>query len=156
MLIIITSNRSQNNINDGYGDAYTEAFFSRAESLTEQVILASGYGDHLKVSSLYLRAACLYRIARFTYVTSFPIINSEIEWSAWEAQKAVYMRAATGWELPVKQVMVTHTAANGKDRDTIPVYVRLPKCTEAWKEKIPVVFLITGLDGYRPDNTHYN
>ena len=156
MLIIITSNKSQNNINDGYGDAYTEAFFSRAESLTEQVILASGYGDHLKASSLYLRAACLYRIARFPYITSFPTINSETKLRVWEAQKAVYMRAATGWEFPVKQVMITHTAANGKDRDTIPVYVRLPKCTEAWKEKIPVVFLITGLDGYRPDNTHYN
>ena len=152
--IYLLADTGKNNINDGYGDAYTEAFFPTAERLTEQGILASGSGDHSIASELYLRAACICRIARFPYITSFPTVNSEIKWRAWEAQKAVYMRAASEWEQPVKQVMIPHTAAEGADRDTIPVYVRYPgRCDDIKKEKVPVVILITGLDGYRPDNT---
>jgi dienelactone hydrolase len=65
------------------------------------------------------------------------------------------MRAATKWAEPVKNVMVPHTAAKGEDRDTIPIYVRHPKVAagSGLKSKVPVVLLITGLDGYRPDNT---
>ncbi|KAL2255820.1 hypothetical protein VTK26DRAFT_2662 [Humicola hyalothermophila] len=61
--------------------------------------------------------------------------------------------------------MVQHRYAKGGDRGTIPVYVRVPKGTGAEdgdgdekvsvkkKKKAPVVVLMTGLDGYRPDNT---
>jgi len=145
ILYLLTSLKE--NINDGYGDAYTEAFFPIAESLTKQGDTAT---DSVKASDLYLRAACLYRIARFPYITSFPTVSSQSKWKAWEAQKLVYMKAASKWEEPVKEVEVPHTAAKGADRDSIPVYVRLPK---GGKEKVPVVLLITGLDGYRPDNT---
>ena len=61
------------------------------------------------------------------------------------------MKAASKWEEPVKEVVVQHTAAKGEDRGSIPVYVRLPKSAEG--KKVPVVLLLTGLDGYRPDNT---
>jgi len=63
------------------------------------------------------------------------------------------MRAATKWDEPVKQVLVAHTARKGADRDRIPIYVRYPKSVKDGKKKAPVVLLITGLDGYRPDNT---
>jgi dienelactone hydrolase len=62
------------------------------------------------------------------------------------------MKAASKWEEPVKEIMLPHTAAKGADRNTIPVYVRLPRGTNEGN-KAPTVLLITGLDGYRPDNT---
>jgi esterase/lipase len=70
---------------------------------------------------------------------------------AWQAQKELYMKAGGKWDQPVKEVMIPHNAAKGADRDEIPVYVRLPKA--AAKGIVPVVLLMTGLDGYRADNT---
>jgi hypothetical protein len=121
--------------------------------LTQRGDIAEAAGDLSLSSELYLRAACMYRISRFPYITSFPEVNSDTKWKSWKAQKEVYMKAATKWDQPVKEVMVPHTAAKGADRDTIPIYVRLPKATTETRQKIPVVLLLTGLDGYRPDNT---
>jgi acetyl esterase/lipase len=149
--IILTS--SKNNINDGYGDAYTEAFFPMAESLTRQGDEAASANDLTRASELYLRAACLYRISRFPYITSFPEVSSATKWKAWQAQKDVYMKAASKWPAPVREVMIPHTSREGADRGTIPVYVRLPEKGAQDGGKFPVVLLITGLDGYRPDNT---
>lgn len=104
-------------------------------------------------SELYLRAACVYRISRFPYITSFPEVSSVSKWKAWEAQKNVYMKAASTWDAPIREVMVPHMARDGADRDAIPVYVRLPAKASRAGGKAPVVLLITGLDGYRPDNT---
>jgi len=61
------------------------------------------------------------------------------------------MKAASKWPAPVEEVLIPHTAREGADRDKIPLYVRLVQGKE--KEKTPVVLLLTGLDGYRPDNT---
>lgn len=138
----------RNNINDGYGDAYTEAFFPIAEKLTND---GDAESDQTAASKLYLRAACLYRIARFPYITAFPEVSSQSKWKAWEAQKKVYMKAAGKWTVPVKEIEIPHTARDGADRETIPLYVRHVQGTE--KEKVPAVLLMTGLDGYRPDNT---
>ncbi|TVY83847.1 Heptaketide hydrolyase ayg1 [Lachnellula suecica] len=141
---------SKNNITDGYGDAYTESFFPVAEALTLR-------GDDLvskgskAASDLYLRAACVYRISRFPYITSFPKVNSAVKWKAWEAQKKVYMKAAGSWEQPIKEIMVPFNEKTEIEREDIPVYVRLPKTAK--EGKAPVVLLFTGLDGYRPDNT---
>lgn len=66
------------------------------------------------------------------------------------------MKAASKWEEPITEHLIPHTAATGKDRDTIPLYVRMPKPSLARypvHPRVPVVLLITGLDGYRPDNT---
>lgn len=101
-------------------------------------------------SELYLRAACVYRISRFPYISSFPVVSSESKWKAWQAQKTVYMKAASNWDSPIKEVNIAHTAKQGADRDTIPTYIRLPAKS---RERVPAVLLITGLDGYRPDNT---
>jgi hypothetical protein len=143
----------KNNINDGYGDAYTAAFFPVGERLTHRGDETASAGKHALASELYLRAACVYRISRFPYITSFPEVTSATRWKAWEAQKNVYMKAASSWSCPMKEVMVPHTAKEGADRDVIPIYVRLPAKTTGAGGKAPAVLLITGLDGYRPDNT---
>ncbi|KAF7943023.1 hypothetical protein EAE96_010969 [Botrytis aclada] len=139
------------NINDGYGDAFTEAFFPIAEKLTAQGDKLMASGDQASASELYLRAACVYRIARFPYIGKFPKISSQVKWKAWEAQKEVYMKAATKWDCPVEEVLIEHTNAAEQDELSIPVYVRYPPATK--NSKVPVVLLLTGLDGYRPDNT---
>ena len=54
-------------------------------------------------------------------------------------------------------MQVPHVKKAGRDRETIPVYVRVPAGKQGdgkdAKGKNPVVILMTGLDGYRPDNT---
>jgi len=92
-----------------------------------------------EASALYLRAACLYRIARFPYISDFPKVTSESKWKAWQAQKKVYMKAGSNWEQPVKEVVIPFADKSGGDR--------------VGGEKVPAVLLMTGLDGYRPDNT---
>ena len=61
------------------------------------------------------------------------------------------MKAATKWDCPVEEVTIEHTSAEGHDQREIPLYVRYP--ANAQGLKVPVVLLLTGLDGYRPDNT---
>lgn len=83
-------------------------------------------------------------------------VTCEAKWAAWTAQKEVYLRAAATWEVPVEEVLVPY-GAGGEGRG-IPVYVRVPPAAaegpeEKEKKKCPVVVLMTGLDGYRPDNT---
>jgi hypothetical protein len=68
--------------------------------------------------------------------------------------------AGATWECPVEEVLVEHRHRRGGDRGVIPVYVRVPgpdvakgEGGEGERKKSPVVVLMTGLDGYRPDNT---
>lgn len=106
-------------------------------------------------SQFYLRAACLYRIARFPHISSFPAPPPGPKWEAWQKQKEVYLKAASTWASPVREVLIPHHHAitTTSDRAAIPVYIRLPPSSEGETAKSPTVLLITGLDGYRPDNT---
>jgi hypothetical protein len=61
------------------------------------------------------------------------------------------MKAASQWESPVKEILIPFIGREGQDRDTIPVYIRVPK--RDGNGKVPVVILMTGLHGYKPDNT---
>ncbi|CAK7568362.1 MAG: hypothetical protein SEPTF4163_006350 [Sporothrix epigloea] len=155
------------NTNDGLSAAYTEAFFPTAEALTAKAdaILANfdesndQSADKKTASDLYLRACAVYRIARFPYITAAPKINDEIKWRAWQAQKATYLKATNTWEAPIEEILVPHihrlkntVGTIPNEGELIPVYVRLPPVARA-SQKVPVVILITGLDGYRPDNT---
>lgn len=79
-------------------------------------------------------------------------MNSEVKWKAWEAQKEAYLKAVSAWADPIREELIPHTAASGADGPIIPVYVRTPS-TASPENPIPAVLLITGLDGYRPDNT---
>ncbi|KAK5656539.1 hypothetical protein OQA88_4518 [Cercophora sp. LCS_1] len=156
----------QNNINDGTSPEYTNAFVPVAESLTAKGDAALANGDTKAASDLYLRACTVYRIARFPYITAFPKINNPTKWcvplfrnprlfqvlmtprNAYLAQKAVYAKAAALWPSPLEDISIPHTHAAGDDLKSIPLYVRVPPVAPA-----PVVLLMTGLDGYRPDNT---
>ena len=106
-------------------------------------------------SELYLRAACLYRIARFPYIfhSSYLSPPKSAKWEAWERQKVVYLKAATAWAEPVEEILVPHVyGVEGERGESIPVYVRRPE-SAINGVPVPTVILMTGLDGYRPDNT---
>lgn len=62
------------------------------------------------------------------------------------------MKGAELWDVPIKEVIVPFKdAANGDDK-SIPLYVRTP-ATATIEKPVPVILLITGLDGHRPDNS---
>jgi hypothetical protein len=133
------------NINSGYTDEYTREFVPTAERLIQEAdkLVAS---DKDAASALYLRACTVYRIARFPY------INSDYKTEIYEAQKKAYIKAASLWDCPIKDVTIPHTAVTSADGGSVPLYVRLPK--DASKSKpCPAVLLMCGLDGHRPDNT---
>lgn len=133
------------NINSGYTDEYTREFVPTAERLVEEGDKAAS-SDAKQASALYLRACTVYRIARFPY------INSAYKTEVYDAQKQAYIKAASLWDCPIKDVAIPHTSAASADKKSVPLYVRLPK--NASKSKpCPAVLLMCGLDGHRPDNT---
>ncbi|KAL8383717.1 hypothetical protein RB595_010767 [Gaeumannomyces hyphopodioides] len=140
-------------INDGTSAEYTQAFFATAKKLTDAADAAVAAFDRVSATALYLRACAVYRIARFPYITSYPRVSCPVKWNAWEAQKEVYARCGMMWDEPLQEVLVPHTRRAGADRAAIPIYVRVPRWTAAGGQACPAVILMTGLDGYRPDNT---
>ncbi|CAF9922191.1 MAG: hypothetical protein HETSPECPRED_004991 [Heterodermia speciosa] len=136
----------ENNINDAYTDAYTTAFFPTCDALLAKAESETLAKNHAEASSLYFRIAALYRISRF------PIMNSPIKYQAWEAQKAAYLKATANWVDPLTEELIPHTFRTEEEGEHIPVYVRVPVTASAAKP-VPTMLLITGLDGYRPDNT---
>lgn len=102
---------------------------------------------------MYLRIAALYRISRFPYISSHTTSSTDPKWIAWAAQKEVYMKAASVWTCPITEVMIPFTAKlDEKEQAYIPTYIRLP-ASASTTAPCPTVILMTGLDGYRPDNT---
>lgn len=61
------------------------------------------------------------------------------------------MKGAQLWDVPMQEVIIPHKHAAGEDGKEIPLYVRTPPNASA-ENPAPVMFLITGLDGHRPDN----
>ncbi|OCT54442.1 pigment biosynthesis protein Ayg1 [Cladophialophora carrionii] len=137
----------KDNVNDAYTDKYTEYFFPVAEKLTDAAMSAQG-SDRLTAAALFKRAACVYRISRYPSLDA----GSGVKRKAFELQKQVYLRGASLWDAPMKEVKIPHTAAEGADGKEISLFVRLPKGASS-ERKCPVVLLITGLDGHRPDNS---
>ncbi|KAI1502095.1 Alpha/Beta hydrolase protein [Biscogniauxia marginata] len=144
-------------VNDGASPEYTSAFLPTAQALESQ---GDDEADPDAASKLYLRAACVLRIARFPYVSAFPEVSCPVKWEAWERQKNVYMKAGRTWREPVAEVRIPHAYRQGRDRDVVPAYVRVPGTSaqreeggQQQQQKCPAVLLLTGLDGYRPDNT---
>ncbi|KAK5075591.1 hypothetical protein LTS08_001342 [Lithohypha guttulata] len=138
----------EDDVNDAYSDKYTEYFLPTARRLVDEAMSCQS-SDRKRAIELYERAACVFRISRFPSVdgdeTGFKrqIFNEQVQ---------VYLRGASLWDAPLKQIIVPHTAAAGSDGKEIPVFVRIPSAASASK-KCPVVLLMTGLDGHRPDNT---
>lgn len=111
--------------------------------------------------------------------SALSVMSDPAKWRAWDAQKRVYLRAGATWPCPVEEVGVVHRYGRPREGGVIPVYVRVPeregssfggassggagggitgkvKAKAKGKGKIvaaPTVVLMTGLDGYRPDNT---
>jgi hypothetical protein len=63
------------------------------------------------------------------------------------------MKAGSKLEVPVREINIPFTSRESRDRDSIPLYIRVPKLEKRGNGKVPVLILMTGLDGYRPDNT---
>ena len=56
------------------------------------------------------------------------------------------------WDVPITEVVIPHKHASEGDGKEIPLYLRIPP-TASKESPCPVVLLVTGLDGHRPDNT---
>ncbi|KAK4222615.1 Alpha/Beta hydrolase protein [Podospora fimiseda] len=142
----------KNNINDGTCPEYTNAFIPVAKSLIAKADSLVSSSSPEKASEVYLRACTVLRIARFPYITRFPTVNDRDKWVAWELQKETYARAGKLWSpSPLQELSVPFTQASGNDfkNHGIPIYLRVPPGSGPF----PTVILMTGLDGYRPDNT---
>ena len=130
-------------------DDYAKPFLPVAEKLVQQAEQAEAQGDKAKALDLYLRAAAVYRIARF------PINRSKVSQEAWEKGKAAYVKAgqylsppSVALDLPFKHVNVS-----AGDTDVpIQVFLRMPK-GEKPKDGWPVLLFICGLDAYKTDHT---
>ncbi|KAH9816333.1 heptaketide hydrolyase ayg1-like [Teratosphaeria destructans] len=134
-------------IHDGYSEEYTKEFLPTCEKLVQQADQLASSGNTQEAIDVYLRACAVYRIARFPY------INSQVKKDAYEAQKKAYIKAASLFDVPIKDVVIPHTAGIASDEGKeIPLYVRIPPNTSKDKP-VPAVLLMCGLDGHRPDNT---
>jgi hypothetical protein len=105
-------------------DVYAEPFFPVAEQLVTEAATAQAQDDPGRARELFMRAAAVYRIARF------PINRSVRTQQAWERGKAAYERGGALLDPPIVALDIPFTAAG-------------------W----PVVLFICGLDAYRTDNT---
>ena len=130
-------------------DDYADPFLAVGERLVGQADAAAAAGRMDEAKDFFLRAAAVYRIARF------PINRSPLGQEAWEKGKAAYGKAGQFLDPPSVPVDVpfTHVDVSAGDRDvSIQAYLRLPKGDKpeaGW----PVLLFICGLDAYRTDHT---
>lgn len=130
-------------------DDYAAPFLPVGERLNALAEDALSKDLHEEARALFLRAAAVYRIARF------PINRSPLTQEAWEKGKAAYEKGGELLDPPSVPVDVpfNHADVAAGDRDlAIPTYLRVPKGTKparGW----PVLLFICGLDAYRTDHT---
>lgn len=127
-------------------------FLPTATALEKQAdeALRSGHRDN--AADLYRRAAVVLRISRFPYVSPSTRPETSIKRAAFDRQKQVYLKAASLWNPVITEVVIPHKHRAGRDGASIPLYIRLPE-EASMGQRVPVVLLMTGLDGYRPDNS---
>ena len=129
-------------------DDYARPFLPVGRHLVAQAedALSRGQGDQAKW--LFLRAAAVFRIARF------PIVRSPLTRQAWEEGKAAFEKAGEMLDPPNARVAIpfVHADRSAGDADTpIQAYLRLPngeKPDAGW----PVLLFVCGLDSYKTDN----
>ena len=130
-------------------DDYAKPFFPIAQQLADKAGEAMSNDSTLEARDRYLRAAAVYRIARF------PINRSALSQEAWEKGKAAYELGGQLLDPPSVPVDIpfTHADTSAGDLDAvIPAYLRLPQGARpagGW----PVLLFICGLDAYRTDLT---
>lgn len=138
----IFHNLIENNINNPFDDRYTEAFLPTARRLSREAQELEKK-DKETAKKLYLNANAVYRLARFPY------IGTDQKKKVFDEQKEVYLRGSKLWDIPIEDISIPHTHAANGDAEKIPLYLRKP----SGNGPFPVILLITGLDGHRPDNT---
>ena len=137
-------------IQTAYVDEYTEEFLPGARKLAASAEKAEQSGNRAEAIDLYERAAAVLRISRFPSKDA-----SDLKKRVFQEQNEVYLKGAALWAEPMKEIKIPHKAGTDADEGKeIPLLVRLPKgAKEGGGKKVPVVLLITGLDGHRPDNS---
>lgn len=130
-------------------DDYARPFIPVGERLATDARQALSNGDTAMARDLFLRAAAVYRIARF------PIPRSPLSRHAWEKGKAAYEQAGRLLGPPSIPIDIpfihADTSAGDLDAD-IAAYMRLPRGPRpagGW----PVLLYVCGLDAYRTDHT---
>ena len=130
-------------------DDYAKPFLPIAQQLVAQAEDALAKGSIPEAKDLFLRAAAVYRIARF------PIARSPLGQEAWEQGKSAYEQGGQLLDPPSVSVDIPFAYVDpaAGDRDVaIQAYLRLPKGIKpegGW----PVVLFICGLDAYKTDHT---
>ena len=130
-------------------DEYAKPFLPVGERLASMAAQAEEQGDAANARDLYLRAAAVYRIARF------PINRSPLSHEAWERGKAAYAKGGqylTPPSVPVELPFVHADQSAGDSDAPIQAYLRLP-VGERPKDGWPVLLFVCGLDAYRTDHT---
>lgn len=130
-------------------DEYAKPFLPVAEGLLTRAAEAEMQGDIEKARDYYLRAAAVFRIARF------PINRSTLSQDAWERGKAAYIRGGQYLNppnVPVEIPFSTADEAAGDSTTPIQAYLRMPN-GEKPKDGWPVLLFICGLDAYKTDHT---
>ncbi len=130
-------------------DDYAKPFFPVAEQLVGMAGQAVAQGDSAKAKDLYLRAAAVYRIARF------PINRSPVSQEAWQKGKQAYINAGRYLDTPSVTVDVPFKHADRSAGDLevpIQAFLRMPK-GEKPASGWPVLLFICGLDAYKTDHT---
>ena len=104
-------------------DEYAKPFLPAGERLQNFAETAEAEGDFGSARELYLRAAAVYRIARF------PINRSEAGQEAWERGKAAYAKGGHYLSPPNVAVNIPFTRADerlGAAMEPIQAYLRVP------------------------------
>ncbi len=130
-------------------DEYAKPFFPVGDQLQTLAEEAKSKGDLASARDLFLRAAAVYRIARF------PINRSEAGQQAWERGKAAYLKGGQLLDPPNVAINIPFIHADQRLGDaTVPIqaYLRLP-AKERPEKGWPVLLFICGLDAYKTDHT---
>ena len=130
-------------------DDYAKPFFPAAQQLLIRAEQAETNDRTGEARDLYLRAASVYRIARF------PINRSPLSEQAWQYGKAAYERGGRLLDPPSVPLNIPFLDADTSAGDLdgpIQAYLRVPTGAtppNGW----PVLLFICGLDAYRTDHT---
>ena len=130
-------------------EEYAAPFLPVARALVERAERTQDGGDSAQARDLFLRAAAVFRIARF------PINRSPLTQTAWEEGQAAYARGGELLDPPSYGMEIPFAADTGAGDLDAPVraYLRVPTGTppqDGW----PVLLFICGLDAYRTDHTN--
>lgn len=131
-------------------DGYAAHFLPAGQDLVRRAEQAEQSQRISEARDLFLRAAAVYRIARF------PVNRSPLGHEAWARGRAAYLRGGAYLDPPVREVAIPFAhAAPGIDDPEKPILanLRLPSSNSSKRRGWPVLLLISGLDSYRTDST---